>query len=698
MCSSALAQKAGPRKATYAVEMKNCIAGYYEESESRETFEGERVLALRIRRFIKMSLLGSPVDVLDEMSLLFREGTTEAVSYRHSNKTGEVVKLIECRFEGRAVKAAVSLNGKVTEQKEVELPEGAVVLTGNWTLVTLAASAGLREKGDKKAVKAFIPAVLRNADATLVFEGDGEIRSLGKTVSARKYSISLPALGVKTLFWIDRDTGTFLRSENADVGMAVYLADETITGKLKRAEATDLLVAQTNVLITDVRKITYMKIEADLMAPGDKLTAGDLNVPNQKFTGTVVDNHVKGVFEITSRRYKGESAPPFPPEFESGGELGKYLLPETAIESDDEEIRKLALRLTEGAENAWDAAVRLAEWVHREIPYEIPGGGTALGTLKKRAGECGGHSRLHTALCRAVGIPARVVSGGMYTPIYGGSFGQHAWDEVFMGSEAGWIPVDTTAGETSFADAGHIRLKNCGFRPKKLTVLDYSPKEEAGGLEASARPVPCELGKSHRYHYAVNGREIGTEEFIVTRKVLSDRAENFVVKTKLAMQGLAASSTAEMTGKGEPVSYKVSGQTAAMDYSIDCAFSPGEVKAKVVKGDFEVERTVKIPAGALLFDNNHIGLFTMMLSRFKLSEGAEIKAKAFHPSSLSVHALVVKVGKSSKVVIRGVEHEALDVKVHIATTVINFSVTPAGLVVKDVESGGRLVVEYQGPK
>jgi len=45
----------------------------------------------------------------------------------------------------------------------------------------------------------------------------------------------------------------------------------------------------------------------------------------------------------------------------------------------------------------------------------------------------------------------------LYTPEYGGSFGHHAWNEVFMG-EAGWIPIDVTIHETDYVDSGHIRF------------------------------------------------------------------------------------------------------------------------------------------------------------------------------------------------------------------------------------------------
>lgn len=143
------------------------------------------------------------------------------------------------------------------------------------------------------------------------------------------------------------------------------------------------------------------------------------------------------------------------------------------IESDDPGIVSLARKLTAGSKNSWDAATRLSKWVAENIVGELPGGVSAVNTLKTRGAECGGHSRLLAALCRAAGIPARMSVGCMYVNYYGGSFGQHAWTEVYMG-DAGWIPVDATIREIDYSDAGHIRLgKAATFRPEKMEILDY---------------------------------------------------------------------------------------------------------------------------------------------------------------------------------------------------------------------------------
>ena len=136
-----------------------------------------------------------------------------------------------------------------------------------------------------------------------------------------------------------------------------------------------------------------------------------------------------------------------------------------------------AKELTAGARDSWDAAKRLSKWVAEEIGYAIPGGGSARNTYDLKNGECGAHSRLFAAFCRTVGIPARVVFGCMYTPSDNGSFGQHAWNEIYMG-DVGWIPIDTTAREIDYCDSGHLRLSiltsdHSSLNPLEFEILDF---------------------------------------------------------------------------------------------------------------------------------------------------------------------------------------------------------------------------------
>ena len=230
-----------------------------------------------------------------------------------------------------------------------------------------------------------------------------------------------------------------------------------------------------------------MNLENAVNAPSTKpinpaiKTAGAVtrlvNIPGQKFVGTVKDNLIEGVFEIEHKKYDGTDAPPFPADFSTIDSLDKYLEADAFCESEDSILIKKAEETTEGAKDSWEAATQLSKWVAENINYAIPGGGTARKTYDIRAGECGAHSFLFAAFCRAVGIPARVVWGCMYVPNFGGSFGQHGWSEIYMG-KVGWVPVDDTVFENDFVDSGYIRLgvlnsPTISLNAKKMEILDH---------------------------------------------------------------------------------------------------------------------------------------------------------------------------------------------------------------------------------
>ena len=70
-------------------------------------------------------------------------------------------------------------------------------------------------------------------------------------------------------------------------------------------------------------------------------------------------------------------------------------------------------------------------------------------------GDCTEHTLLLTTLARAVGIPARSVSGLVYMGDAYRAFGGHAWNEVVI--DGRWVPVDATWGQMQL-DAAHLRL------------------------------------------------------------------------------------------------------------------------------------------------------------------------------------------------------------------------------------------------
>ena len=80
-------------------------------------------------------------------------------------------------------------------------------------------------------------------------------------------------------------------------------------------------------------------------------------------------------------------------------------------------------------------------------------------------------------MLRAVGVPAKFVSGVAYTdsPLFTERWGGHGWAEVYF-PEIGWVAFDPTFGEFGWIDVGHI--KNEELHPEILVFFVYESHSE----------------------------------------------------------------------------------------------------------------------------------------------------------------------------------------------------------------------------
>jgi transglutaminase-like putative cysteine protease len=129
----------------------------------------------------------------------------------------------------------------------------------------------------------------------------------------------------------------------------------------------------------------------------------------------------------------------------------RYLQGETGIESDSKTIVNLARNLTTGCNTQLDKARKLFEYVNATFEYQKidQDSHSALETIRIGKGVCEDFSLVYIALCRAVGIPARLVRGYRFGPndLKSGETDlkefAHAWVEVNLPVE-GWITVEPT--------------------------------------------------------------------------------------------------------------------------------------------------------------------------------------------------------------------------------------------------------------
>ncbi|RMF05036.1 hypothetical protein D6764_05685 [Candidatus Woesearchaeota archaeon] len=168
----------------------------------------------------------------------------------------------------------------------------------------------------------------------------------------------------------------------------------------------------------------------------------------------------------------------------------KYLKETENIDISDPAIVELASELTEGKDDLFKAVFSIADWIMNNLKYDITVSNrveSASWILENRKGVCDEYSTLFIALARAVGIPARYVSGVAYSNldvIQG--FGPHAWAEVYF-PEYGWVPFDFTYGELGYVDATHVKLKT------SLDPGDTSTRYEWEGYLVKLETEPLDI-------------------------------------------------------------------------------------------------------------------------------------------------------------------------------------------------------------
>ena len=457
------------KKIYYAIEINDVVCGYSESSEIPIKRYDKDLVEQNLNIFIMLSLLGSEFNMEMKSEAIVDPITRRGVDINTHIKQGATDFNISLKVKNNKAIINSTLN---SQEKEIDITPETII--GSDEMFTRLKNHFYME--GKTEVEFKILEIMESEILTSKFKMVGEetISLAGKSINTTIIEQTNTKTGLKTTYWLSPDYDYFVKFEV--MNRRIYLADPSVIDKIKVANMDASIVTKTNVAISDVQSLTYMKVDAIIEPIGQNFTAEDLNVPGQKFTGTVEDNHIEGVFEISHAKYDGNNAPPFPPKFKDSS-LDKHLKADGRVESDDPVLLKKAKEITAGSKDSWEAAKRLSIWVAENIHYAIPGGGTARKTYDIRAGECGAHSFLLASFCRAVGIPARVVWGGMYIPNFGGAFGQHAWNEIYMGN-AGWIPVDATAFEVDFVDAGHVRISeyqstSSSFNGKKFEILDY---------------------------------------------------------------------------------------------------------------------------------------------------------------------------------------------------------------------------------
>lgn len=127
-------------------------------------------------------------------------------------------------------------------------------------------------------------------------------------------------------------------------------------------------------------------------------------------------------------------------------------LADSPLATPDEAIVSFAGRYR-GNAGSRRLAMQLMESVADVINYE-PGSTavhhTAAEVFAQKSGVCQDLAHVFIAACRSLGIPARYVSGYLHTDIE--HTASHAWVDVWLGEENGWLACDVTHNRLAYGN------------------------------------------------------------------------------------------------------------------------------------------------------------------------------------------------------------------------------------------------------
>ncbi len=445
------------------IELNNVLCGYSDISIKDLNQGGESYLEIIQKNYISFKALGRDIDQKQVFTYHIDKETGNFFYHDSYSEAGGHAMAAIMQRNGDTLTIGDTVNGV---NESIFLPEG--VILPNTVIYPHLLHNLVTKKLKTSKHKVFDVRTGKISEVEYENMGEEELKINKRTYMTILVEEADKLTGMTYKYWIDEDSGLRLCME-APTGIRISLADRSVIDKLGVGNWDDNIFGKTNKYIPDIRGISSMQVRVNLdVVPASSLES--LNVAGQGFTGSIDGNNIDGTFTIKHDKYSGNGSPYFGEEVDFPADVQKYLDAGDMIQSGNDEILKKAIEITEGSQDTWEATQKLAKWVIDSISGSVVGG-SAVETYRSREGACGSQSFLMAAFCRAVGIPARVVRGCLYTPEYGGSFGSHGWNEIYMGEEAGWIPIDVTIHESDYVDSGHIRL---GIINTTITVIDYN--------------------------------------------------------------------------------------------------------------------------------------------------------------------------------------------------------------------------------
>ena len=434
----------------YAVFMGGAKVGY--ATHSRIVAQGKVTTTETMA--VTMNRMGTPVSIsTKETSIETSKGEPAAFVAEQDIGMGTMKTEGTIGTDG-SVRVRTTGTGQAQEVNFV-WPKDAVMSEG---LRLLALQKGLKE-GTSYNAKIFSPGAMMAIDSNVRVGAKQEVDLLGRVVVLTKVetTMSMPGMGqITTEGFVDDDFRAF-KSVIPMAGIKLELVaceKEFALGSNDVYEIAEKMFLASPQPIKNVRSAKSISYHLKPVSG-----AGGLTIPagDNQHVQKLEDGSVIVVVEPVSAPADGTF-----PYNGTDKELLDAIRPGRFVQSDDANIIALAKRAVGNTKDAAEAAKKIERFVAdyvKDMNLSV-GYASASEVAASRKGDCTEFAVLSAAICRSIGIPARVVVGVVYVDNFSDKpgFAGHAWVEAYIGGK--WVGLDATfkaSGRGGF-DAGHIAI------------------------------------------------------------------------------------------------------------------------------------------------------------------------------------------------------------------------------------------------
>jgi hypothetical protein len=339
------------------------------------------------------------------------------------------------------------------QRQELVIPWGPEV-RGPYAAEQSMARNPMKEQ-EARALKMFVPMLNKICDITLqahavepVIMGDGSSRPLLKVEQTTKMD-GQPKPEFDIMLWVDAQ-GQVLKQEQDLLGGYIQYRTTKKAAlspggpvKFDLTTGTAIKVASKITNPEKTRQARY-RITFNGADPATMIPADSRQTITPQGTGKSAILEVRSLGPLDGQSGSASVDP-------------RYLSSNALITSSDARVQRLAEQATRDLVDPWEKSLGIARWVFKNIQDKnfTVGFAAASEVARNLSGDCTEHSVLTAAMCRAAGIPAKVVIGLVYEPDHLRGFGYHMWNEVYVNQR--WVAVDSS-WDQSAVDAVHIKL------------------------------------------------------------------------------------------------------------------------------------------------------------------------------------------------------------------------------------------------